>query len=491
MRITITLMIIAMVLILVAGLVSVRILIPSGMAEGRDVVLVVINGCSEPGLDRHLLKGDHPILKEMRRDGIAFDECAAPSPWYPAAAASLMTGLNPAEHGLTAAHAHLSLRAETLTETFFDRGYWTCAFVERHTLLACTGVLQGFQRVIQNSGPDLVDRALSYVGKHIGERPLLALLEVDAGSCGGEKGVCAQVEWIVRRLEKDRFFHEGGALVVCAPGGPLPENEEAFARAALREFVAIRCDDLKGAPQGPVLKPTSLANLFAIVTRIAWEGTFREDDLLHESRCVVTEMALRLSDPCDSRKHSDLPRFSRIVRFDDSPFRCFVDAADEIVFQDDECQPARVDAVRESLTRKKIEYYLQGLDEVEDINVSRAAGLKLSADLAARLGAEWSGEELRLRPLHAVEHFRMAVAFEKAGFDALAISEYRTALAIDREFSLALFRIAEACAALDRQSAVPYFQAYLRRFGDQPGEESLAQKAREFLGAESAASATH
>ncbi len=484
-------MIIAMVLILVAGLVSIRILIPSGMAEGRDVVLVMINGCTEPELDRYLLKADQPILNEMRCAGIALEECAAPSPWYPSAAASLMTGLNPAEHGLTAAHAHLSLRAETLTETFFDRGYWTCAFVERNSLLACTGVLQGVQRVIQNSGPDLVERAVSYVGKHIGERPLLALIEVDADSCGGEEGVCTQLERIVRALEKDRFFREGGALVVCAPGGPMFESEEAFAKAPLREFVAIRCDDLKGAPQGPVLKPTSLANLFAVVTRLAWEGTFHEDDLLQESRCVVTEMALRLSDERGSCRDPRLPRFCRMVRFDDFPFRCFVSAAAEIEFQDDEFQPARVDNVREPLARQKIENYIRDLNEIEDVNVSRAAGMKLSGDLAARLGAEWSGEDLRLRPLHAVEHFRMGKALEKAGFDALAVSEYRSAVAIDRDFGLALFRIAEIYAALDGKSAVPYYQAYLRRFGDQPGEEPLVRKAREYLGDQSEAPATH
>jgi len=484
-------MIIAMMLILVAGLVSVRILIPSGMTEGRDVVLVMINGCAEPELDGYLLQADHPILNELRGDGIAFDECAAPSPWYPSAAASLMTGLNPAEHGLTAVHAHLSLRAQTLTETFFDRGYWTCAFVERHSLLACTGVLQGVQRVIQNSGPELVERAVSYVGKHLGERPLLALLEVDAESCGGKEGVCAQLDRIVGGLERDRFFDEGGALLVCAPGGPLPESEEAFAKSPLREYAVIRCDDLDGAPPESVAKPTSLANLHAILTHIAWEGAFREKELFDENRMAVTEMALRLSHECGGRRDHRIPRFSRIVRFDDSPFRSFVSAAGEIEFQDDRFQPARVDNVRELLVRQKLESYLQGLEEVEDVNVSRAAGVKLSSDLAAGLGSDWSGSELRLRPLHAVEHFRMGRAFENAGFDALAVGEYRAALAIDRDFSLALFRIAEACAALDSKSAVPYYQAYLRRFGDLPGEESLARRAQEYLGAQSGAPAAH
>lgn len=486
MRITITLMIAAMTVMMIAGLVSVRILIPAGTADSRDIVLVMIDGCGEPELDRTLIDGDRSILKKLRETGILFQDCSAPSPWYPAAAASVMTGLNPAEHGLTAAHAHLSLRAETITENFFDRGYWTCAFVEHNSLLASTGVLQGFQRVIQDRGPGLVDRTMSYVGKHLGERPLLALLEVDARACGGARGVCTQMERIVNRLEEERFFADGGVLVLCAPGGSIPASEEAFGRSDWRDFVVIRFDGCEEARQAASRAPLSLAGVYAIVSELSRKGRFHENNLRNLSGCVTTEMALPPPESYSGDGQPVFPRFSRVVWFDDYPFRCFVNAAGEFEFQNDRFSPMRVDDVRESLARVKLENHLRRLEEIEDVNVSRSAGVKLSSALAAKLGDDWTREEFRLRPLHAVEHFRMGETLEEAGFDALAISEYRTALAIDRDFSRALFRIASAYAALDREIAEPYFQAYLRRFGDRPGEESFTREAREFMGETSA-----
>jgi len=396
-----------------------------------------------------------------------------------------MTGLNPAEHGLTRAHAHLSLRAETLTEMFFDRGYWTCAFVERSSLLSCTGVLQGFQRVIQNTGADLVESATGYVGKHLGDRPLLALLEVDAASCGGVAGVCTQIGRIVDDLEGDRFFRDGGALVVCAPGGAALETEAAFKKAALREFLLVRCDELDTVPESPITAPMSLSDLFGVVTSVAWAGTIGEGELIQNSRCVVTEMTLPLSEPPRNGDPPIFPQFCRMVRFNDLAHRCFVSAAKEFEFQDDRFRPAAVDSADESLARERIEFYLRDLNGIEDVNVSRTAGLKITSTLVAKLGEEWSNDEFRLRPLHSVEHYRMGRALEEAGFGVLAINEYRTALAIDREFSRALFSIANAYAALDPSSAVPYFQAYIRRFGDRKEEESFLRRARKFLEAES------
>ena len=81
------------------------------------------------------------------------------------------------------------MRANTLAEEFSSVGYTTCAFVDEYSLLACTGVLQGFEHLIQDSGLALVKIALSHIALHIGKSSFFGLIEIDAGKCGGAAGV--------------------------------------------------------------------------------------------------------------------------------------------------------------------------------------------------------------------------------------------------------------------------------------------------------------
>ena len=65
MRLTLATMIVLMILILVGGIVAVNYLAPSSPGHGRDIVIVMINGSTEEGLDESLQVSDAAVLQNM------------------------------------------------------------------------------------------------------------------------------------------------------------------------------------------------------------------------------------------------------------------------------------------------------------------------------------------------------------------------------------------------------------------------------------------
>jgi hypothetical protein len=460
--------------------VAVKILAPRSLANGRDIVVVMINGSSEERLDEILRESDSPLLKKMAGMSIIFNDCKSPSLWYPSAAASFMTGLYPSEHGLSYANAHLSIRADTLTEDFASVGYLTCAFVEEYSLLACTGVLQGFEHVIEDSGIDLAKIALSHIALHIGKSSVFGLIEINASTCAGAAGVEKILELILSRLDKRNFF-ERGIVVVCAPGSRLPREWRDMRSMPAREFLMFVGGDFGVASGKVVLKPTSLVDAGEIVKKAAWGAEFPIRDSVRNGRMVLTEMTLPLDEIPEPNPITAPPYYCRLAWFDDLPFNCYIAPGDRFEFQDEERQSVAVSAEEEAVVRSRYDAFLLGRRIMDNLNIPLAGGPVLDDELAERLGGPWLRNIFRGRRLHAVEHFRLGEAKAVAGFPARATIEFRSALAIDPHFAEASFQLAKAYAAFGRPRAAPYFRTYIERFGGLQGQEANIAEAVKFL----------
>jgi hypothetical protein len=473
-------MIVLMILILVGGIVAVKYLAPRSPGHGQDIVIVMINAAGEEGLDEKLLESDSTVLRKMGSRAISFRKCVAPSPWYPSAAASFMTGLYPSEHGLSSACAHLSMRAMTLAEEFSSVGYFTCAFVDEYSLLASTGVLQGFEHLIQDSGLSLVKIALSHIALHIGKSSFLGLIEVDASACGGAAGVEKVLELIYNRLDKRGFFKQG-MMVVSAPGSGMPEDwrEQKYTQAD--EYLMIVGNHLGVASGKVMLKPTSLVDVAGILKRTAWASEFPMRDSVRDGRIVLTERAIPLDAVPEKNPATAPPYFCRLAWFDDLPFHCFVSPDGSFEYQDDTKQRVAVSNVQDELVRARFDSFMLSRMVVENLNIPQAAGPVLDIELAERLGGPWLRKIFLGRRLHAVEHFRLGEAKCLAGYCSRATIDFRSALAIDPDFAEASFRLAKAHATFGRPRAAPYFRSYLEKFADQPGQEENVAEALKFL----------
>jgi hypothetical protein len=484
MRFSLLTMIALMMLILAAGVLSVRVLTPVMETPGRNIVIVIIDGSEAEDIDEHLWQCGSPNMNKLRSRGISFLNCLAPSPWYPSAAASLLTGLYPSEHGLTTAHAHLSLRAKTLAEECATAGYRTCAFVEENSRLACTGVLQGFQRIMEDKGKDVAETGLGYILRHVGGSPVFGMIEIDAKRCGGLAGIDDALEYITAELNQENFF-ENGVLVVCSPGSSFMGNVNLLETNSMREFLLFVGEPLCAAPGKVLLKPTSLSDVFVSLRGTLWGGNFHIRDSARDGRILLTEMALPLDDSTVRPDRMVPPYFSRIAWYDDLGFRCVIDAEDNVDYQDAKTlEPVEV-AERESLLAKsRFDAYIASREFVEDMNIVHTAGLSLCPELAERLGGPWLRYTFNGHSLHAVEHFRMGEALLRTEFSALAVNEFRAAVTMNADFPEAAFQLAHAYTFIGEEQAKPFFRAFLEKFEDTPGQEIHVAEARRYLSLE-------
>ena len=115
----------------------------------RDAPLIVVS------IDT--LRSDHlpvygygavatPAIDALAREAVLFERAYTPYPLTLPAHASLLTGLDPQQHGIQD-NGSVSLDAEflTLAEVLSERGYATAAFVASRVLDRRFGLNQGFQ----------------------------------------------------------------------------------------------------------------------------------------------------------------------------------------------------------------------------------------------------------------------------------------------------------------------------------------------------------
>jgi arylsulfatase A-like enzyme len=86
-----------------------------------------------------------PVLDAIAARGVRFEDAVSQATTTPPSHASILTGLNPARHGLRKLHGQrLSDSNETLAEILQAHGYTTAAFVSDLPLGSRTGLDQGF-----------------------------------------------------------------------------------------------------------------------------------------------------------------------------------------------------------------------------------------------------------------------------------------------------------------------------------------------------------
>ena len=83
----------------------------------------------------------------LAREGVRFDDAVSPAPVTLVAHVSILTGLDPDDHGVRHnGQYRLDPAASTLAETLKQNGYETAAFVSGFVLDARYGLAQGFDR---------------------------------------------------------------------------------------------------------------------------------------------------------------------------------------------------------------------------------------------------------------------------------------------------------------------------------------------------------
>ncbi len=167
---------------------------PAG-APAPNVLLVTLTGLrTDHTRTWHGTEGFTPFLDALAATGTVFREAVTPSSWPPAAAASLLTGLYPAEHGLIAPGERLHRPLQSLPRVLAAHGWETAAFVSSRDF---DGGPTGFA--------DLFDeyRDTTTLGRRLRRVPLgrIAALafppDVEPRLC--DDTAAALRDWIIRR----------------------------------------------------------------------------------------------------------------------------------------------------------------------------------------------------------------------------------------------------------------------------------------------------
>lgn len=128
-----------------------------------------------------------PFLDELAGGGASFERAYAASARAALSLATLLTGLEPLEHGLRSPDGRLGAETPTLAERFASRGYRTAAFVSHWPYFEPRGLDRGFSHF--DSPPELaqypyraadrtVDAALAWLEQQGSADPLFLLLHL-------------------------------------------------------------------------------------------------------------------------------------------------------------------------------------------------------------------------------------------------------------------------------------------------------------------------
>ena len=118
-----------------------------GSAAGSDVVLITLDTTRADRLGSYgYKKAETPVLDRLAREGIRFADAVSPVPLTLSAHASILTGLDPQNHGVRHnGQYRLESSRVTLAELLREKGYETAAFVSAFVLDARYGLNQGFE----------------------------------------------------------------------------------------------------------------------------------------------------------------------------------------------------------------------------------------------------------------------------------------------------------------------------------------------------------
>ncbi len=158
-----------------------------GAAKEFNVVLVTLDTTRADRIGCYgYKKGSTPTLDRLASEGVRFANAISCVPMTLPAHASILTGLDPPEHGVRSNGLYrLSSSHVTLAETLQGAGYQSAAFLSAFVLDARYGLAQGF---------DLYDANVeSVAGSHVVQRP-------------GDKVTDAALDWFSKRDSSSPYF---------------------------------------------------------------------------------------------------------------------------------------------------------------------------------------------------------------------------------------------------------------------------------------------
>ena len=157
----------------------------SATPETPNIVLVVMDTLRADALGAYGARGKPtPHLDALASRGVLYEEAYATSSWTWPSTASILTGMEPDEHGLVDDEASfLNTGLETLPELLFERDYLTAAFSCNPLVIHQKRFDQGFE-VFDDYGdfrysPAVVPSVLDWLDNNAGSRFFLYLHLVD------------------------------------------------------------------------------------------------------------------------------------------------------------------------------------------------------------------------------------------------------------------------------------------------------------------------
>jgi len=176
-----------------------------------------------------------PHLAALAREGVRFEAFYAASNYTIPSHMSIFTGLDPAEHGVTLAHARLAASVPTLAELLRDAGYETRAFHEGGFIEARFGFARGFEVYRRYPRVAVVREALESALEWMdarGEEPYFLFLHTYAAHFPYGGFARYRAEHPERRLPSDETLREWRQRW---PGrGPLGDSEASEIPAQIR-----------------------------------------------------------------------------------------------------------------------------------------------------------------------------------------------------------------------------------------------------------------
>lgn len=150
------------------------------LATGTPVLLISIDTLRPDGLGWVSGKNPTPRIDAIAQSGVAFTNAVAPAPLTLPSHASIMSGRNPARHGVRDNGQNLPESVEVLAARMKQAGYDTAAFVSAFVLLKRFGLDRGFDHYddhltsgkegwLDRPAGETVDSALNWVKKHTGK----------------------------------------------------------------------------------------------------------------------------------------------------------------------------------------------------------------------------------------------------------------------------------------------------------------------------------
>jgi arylsulfatase A-like enzyme len=130
-------------------------LVSSGSGAGFHVVLITLDTTRADHLGAYGYKGgETPVLDRLAAEGVLFADAVASAPLTLTAHASILTGLDPQNHGVRHnGQYRLESSRSTLAEVLREAGYETAAFVSAFVLDARYGLNQGFDHYDDRVAP--------------------------------------------------------------------------------------------------------------------------------------------------------------------------------------------------------------------------------------------------------------------------------------------------------------------------------------------------